>query len=175
MRAIALMGAASAAVHQLRYAIGYGQAAPHALGTHGHGYLAIVMPIVMVLALLTMARALTGVARGRGSASARGSLLPLWLITSIALAGIYGIQETVEGSGAIAGGGWIGLALAIPAGLLVALALRGAAAAEVRPLALPRIRVIRGVALALAPASLRVRVATLRLRARGPPPASFVQ
>ena len=168
------MGAAAAAVHQLRYAIGYGEAAPHALGAHGHGYLVIVMPIAMVLALLTMARALTGVARGRGSASARGSILPLWLISSVALAGIYGIQETIEGSGAIAGGGWIGLALAIPAGLLVALALRGADAAEVRPLALARISAIRGVSLALAPTSLRVRIPTARLGARGPPPASFV-
>jgi hypothetical protein len=54
----------------------------------------------------------------------------LWMGSVVALAAIYGIQESVEGAGAVAGSGWIGLALAIPAGLFVALAIKGACAAD---------------------------------------------
>ena len=132
VRAIALLGAGSAAIHQLRYAIGYGSAAPHALAAHGHGYLEIALPAVMTAALIALASVLMRVAHG-GRVATRGSALSfawLWLACSVALAAIYGIQETIEGSGAFAGSGWIGLALAVPAGLLVALALRGASAAE---------------------------------------------
>jgi hypothetical protein len=37
VRSLALLGAASAAIHQLRYAIGYGDGASAALAAHPHG------------------------------------------------------------------------------------------------------------------------------------------
>jgi hypothetical protein len=145
LRAVALLAAGSAAVHQLRYAIGYGPAADHELAVHGHGYLAVALPLAIAVAVLVLAAVLIRLAGGGGgarpSSGPRGSggdarmgsgssFLPLWLGSAIALAAIYGLQESIEGAGAIASGGWIGLALAIPAGLLVALAIRGADAAD---------------------------------------------
>jgi hypothetical protein len=128
-RAIAVTAAASAAIHQGRYSIGYGSRAEHELGVHGHGYLSVAVPVVVVALVLALASLLMRAARGRAT-KAHGSFTALWIGAAIALGTIFCIQETIEGASAVADGGWIGLALAVPAGLLVALALRGAAAAE---------------------------------------------
>jgi hypothetical protein len=130
LRSVALLAAGSAAIHQLRYAIGYGPGADHQLAIHGHGYLALALPLVVAAAVLALAMVLARLARGGSTAQRQASSLPaLWLGAVVALTVIYGLQESIEGAGAIAGGGWIGLALAIPAGLLVALAIKGASAA----------------------------------------------
>lgn len=179
VRAIALLGAGSAAIHQLRYAIGYGDAAPHALAMHGHGYLTVALPCVMTGALIVLAGGLMRLAGGRrpldNARRARASLPALWLGAAVALALIYGTQETIEGSGAFAGGGWIGLALAVPAGFLVALALRGAEAAE--SLRAPG-AALRAFVVHVVPHATRApypvqRAAGLPLGARAPP-AAFV-
>jgi hypothetical protein len=173
VRAIALFGAGSAAIHQLRYAIGYGDGASHALGSHPHGYLAALLPGVATVAIVALAATLIRLAR-RGSAGTTrmtSSLPALWLASALALATIFGIQETLEGASAVSGGGWIGIALAVPAGLLVALALGGADAAEVR---------VRGAALRLnfagagrigirAASAAPPRLLDLRTGARAPP------
>jgi len=209
VRAIALLGAASAAVHQVRYAIGYGDAAPHALAAHGHGYLAIALPGVLTATLLALAGMLMRAAGGRrgangagggtdrarrgatgagggpdgasefrawGAAWIRGSLPRIWIAATVALATIYGVQETLEGSGAFAGSGWIGLALAIPAGFLVAVALRGASAAEslrTRGAVLRPVVIHASVFTVHVPAVPR-RLPDLRFGARGPPVAFVV-
>jgi hypothetical protein len=183
VRAIALLGAGSAAVHQLRYGIGFGNAAPHVLAAHGHGYLAVALPAAMTAALIALAAALQRVAGApreggapqRDGDRVRASLAALWLAAALALALIYGVQETLEGSGAFTGGGWIGLALAIPAGLLVALALRGADAAEALRARGPAVRVfvVHGSARTPRRCVLRQRLTDLRLGARAPP-LSFV-
>lgn len=185
VRGIGLIGAGSAAIHQLRYAIGYGAAAPHALAAHGHGYLSVVLPGVVAAALIALAAGLIRVGNGRsdagtdpadGAAAFPGSLLGLWLAATVALAAIYGTQETLEGAGAFAGGSWIGLALAIPAGLLVALAMRGAEAAEGlrAPAGLPVVFAARAAAHTALPSVAPRRVAVARLGARAPPPAFVV-
>jgi hypothetical protein len=172
MRALAAFGAGSAAIHQLRYAIGYGDAAPHALATHGHhGYLEVAFPGLMTAALIALAAALMRVARRPvASERRRVSLMALWLGCTLALAAIFAAQETLEGAGALAGGGWIGLVLAIPAGLLVALALRGADAAEISVRgATLRIEVLVPARVGVAALPRRARIATLRIAARAPP------
>jgi hypothetical protein len=179
VRAIALLGAGSAAIHQLRYAIGYGDAAPHALAAHGHGYLTIALPGVMTGALIALSGGLMRVAGARRDDNARrvrASLPALWLAAAAALALIYGTQESIEGSGAFAGGGWIGLALAVPAGFLVALALRGAEAAESlrTPGAALGAFVVHAAACGTRPSSLLQRATTVRLGARAPPLAFVV-
>jgi hypothetical protein len=212
VRAIALLGAGSAAIHQLRYAIGYGDAAPHALAAHAHGYLEVAFPGVVTAALIALAGALMRAAGARGWADAaggeadphrarrrpgprgdpdrarrreagalaelgiRGSLPALWLACALALATIYGVQETLEGAGAVAGSGWIGLALAVPAGFLVALAMRGAHAAETlsSPQALLRALVMRAFVQAVRTSIAPRRLPDLRLGARAPPLASVV-
>jgi hypothetical protein len=175
VRAVALLSAGSLVIHQFRYAIGYGDSAASALAAHGHGYLSVTTPAVLVLVLFALASALTRVARAGSSRSEQtsASLVSLWLMASVALAAIFATQETLEGAGALAGGGWIGLALAMPAGLLVAFALRGAAVAEVRTLSLPQILSVRAVELSARPPSLHIHIDSVRLGARAPPVSSF--
>lgn len=177
------MGAASAAIHQLRYAIGYGDAAPHALATHAHDYLSLVLPAVITASAIALAGALIRAARAHMPAESdetgaisrfrhsRWSFLGLWAGCSLALALIYATQETLEGSGALAGSGWIGLALALPVGALVATALRGASAAEAPPAAAPfRIpSVVAAIPVALHPASPPALLAVRKPNQRGPP------
>jgi hypothetical protein len=177
VRAIALLGAASAAIHQLRYAIGYGDGASRALAAHPHGYLTTLLPGIATALVITLAAALMRLAR-RGSAReggvdvARASLPTMWLACAVALAAIFSIQETLEGAGAAAHGGWIGLALALPVGLLVALALRGADAATVRaPGATLRVRLVVLAPVRIRARTGRARLLDLRIRSRGPPPA----
>ena len=131
IRAVALIGAASAAVHELRYAIGYGAGATRALAAHPHGYLSVVLPGVLTAVFITVTGLGMRLAGGRRTVGARHiGLARLWTVCALALAIIFATQETLEGSGALLHGGWIGLALAVPIGLVVALALRGANAAE---------------------------------------------
>jgi hypothetical protein len=183
---IGLLGAGSAAIHQLRYAIGYGDAAPHALAAHGHGYLEIALPGLTTAMLIAVAGVLmraAGARRERTGSDADGanarlhaSLPALWLGASMTLAAIYGVQETLEGAGAFAGSAWIGLALAVPAGFLVALAMRGADAAEAlrTPGAVLRAFVVHASARAVRASATPLRLPDLRVGARGPPVASVV-
>ena len=172
MRALAAFGAGSAAIHQLRYAIGHGDAAPHA----HHGYLAVAFPGLTAAALIALAAVLMRVARRPvPSQPRRASLLALWLGCTFGLAAIFAAQETLEGAGALAGGGWIGLLLAIPVGLLVALALRGAdAAAFSVPGVTLRIQVLLPARTGAQAARRPARLATLRIAARAPPLACVV-
>ena len=176
MRTIALMGAASAAIHQLRYAIGYGDNASRALAAHPHGYLEAALPGIVTAVVIALAATLLRLARRERAARAGSlSLVQLWLACAFALAAIYGVQETLEGSGAILGGGWIGIALAVPGGLLVAVALRGARAAESTG-TLVRLLAIRLVGMHVLAARTRTAPlpATRTGRARGPPTLSVV-
>jgi hypothetical protein len=175
LRAIALIAAGSAAIHQARYAIGYGSHADQQMATHGHGYLTVAVPVVVAALVLAMAALLMRVARGRPARS-QGCLAALWIGAAVTLALIFAIQESIEGAGAIAHGGWIGLALAVPACLLVALALRGASAAEAAPAPGPQIGfTVLMDALAGVPPRIRAgRVAAFLRSARAPPCASVV-
>lgn len=128
-RTIALVAGGSAAIHQLRYAIGYGHDAHRALALHGHAYLGALLPVILAGVVLAMTMGLLRVARGGRDGRPR-SFTALWLGSAATLALIFTVQESLEGAGAFTNGGWIGLALAVPAGFLIALALRGASAAE---------------------------------------------
>jgi hypothetical protein len=180
LRALVLLAAASAAVHELRYLIGYGGRASHALAAHPHGYLSVAMPGVITATLITLAAVLLRVAGARASAIARGgnrrSLAFTWFACTVALAVIYGTQETLEGAGAFAGSGWLGFALAVPAGLLVAVTIRGADAAELlrAPGAALHAHSIVAAATAMRPPASHSLVVRRRIRARAPPLAFVV-
>jgi hypothetical protein len=171
VRAVALVSGGSAAIHQARYALGGGSPA----AAHGHGYLAVAVPLVIAALVFVMAGILLRIARGRPARS-DASLPALWLGATIALAVIFGLQESIEGTSALTGGGWIGLALAAPAGLLIALALRGASAAESAPG--PGVRLGFHVFLDAraipVPRPLAGRLAASACSARAPPLASVV-
>jgi hypothetical protein len=171
VRAIALFGAGSAAVHQLRYAVGYGDGAQHALAAHPHEYLSLLLPGLITAALITFAAGLLRAARGGATTPRRRlPLLALWLLCTVALASVFATQETLEGASAFAHGGWIGLVLAIPVGLVVALGLRGAEAAELRPLRIElQARVLHVARLGIAAVRAYPRVVGNCLGARAPP------
>ena len=138
--------------------------------------MAAALPAVMALAIVSMSLLLMRLARGaRGATGTRAPLWLVWLGCSLALAAIFGIQETLEGSGAFADGGWIGLALAVPAGLLVAFALRGSAAAE---LTVPGValRFVMRIAIARMSSAIVVvaRMCERPVGARAPPLPSVV-
>jgi hypothetical protein len=176
LRAIAVIAAGSAAIHQARYAIGYGASAGTELASHGHGYLAVAVPVVVAALVFSMAALLMRLARGRRAADAHGPFAALWIGAAGSLALIFTIQESIEGAGPVAHGGWIGLALAVPAGLLVALALRGASAVEAAPGPGPHIGfAVLMDALPAVPPRLRAgRVTAFVCSARAPPSASVV-
>jgi hypothetical protein len=171
VRAVALFGAGAIAVHQLRYAIAYGDSAPQALAAHNHAYMDLTLPAVATVFVIALAAVLIRIARGRSARpGGRTPLLALWLCCALTLGAIYGVQETLEGAGAIAGGGWLGFALAFPAGFLVALALRGSdAAALYFDAVLLRVEVLSASVLHLAPKWRPGRVPERRLGGRAPP------
>jgi hypothetical protein len=128
LRAGAMLAAGSLAVHELRFVAGYGSAD----AVDGHGYLAVVAPVV---ALALAAACGAWLARlGRSTSPACPALT--WLGASTALAGTYVVQETIESltspghPGPFAHGGWIALPVSLVVGALVALMLRGARAAD---------------------------------------------
>jgi hypothetical protein len=176
LRALALIGAGAVGIHQLRYAIAYGDAAPTELARHNHGYFELALPAVATIFVIALAAVLMRIARGRATAPGRRtSLAVLWLCCALALGAIYGVQETLEGAGALAGGGWIGFALAFPAGLLVALGVRGAESAEIRIAgAALRPHPVGHAAIAIAPVFCLARIAPVGLGARAPPQSCVV-
>ena len=166
------MGAASAAIHQLRYAIGYGEGASSSLAAHPHGYLVAAMPGLATAAMIALAAILMR-ASGGSRIRRQRSFMWTWIGCAFALAAIYGAQETLEGAGAVAAGGWIGLALAVPAGLLVALAIRGADAGAPARVVLAWV-VTRIIARVAAAQERQARAFVRLVRARGPPQAFVV-
>jgi hypothetical protein len=179
LRAGALLAAGALAVHELRYMVGYGDAA----AAGGHGYLIFVAPLIAVALALACGVWLARV--GRDAAYARGTLT--WLGASASLIGVYLVQETIEGlaatghPGLLAHGGWTALPLAFAVGALVALLLRGvhaadqAAAAVAHPWSPHTIApgAPRDFALpCAAPAAPRPRVLARRLAGRAPPATS---
>lgn len=165
------MGAGTFAVHQLRYALSYG----HTVG--GHAYLVPVAGVLVALLLFAAAALLARVARRADEPAPRFGRL--WAGTSVALVCVYTVQESLESvfsgqvPGGFAHGGWVTIPLAAAAGLLIALLMRGAAAAT---------RIASGrapwrapapgapLAIVVSPWAPRpTRAAARHLAARGPP------
>ena len=139
LRASALLGPAALAVHELRYLAGWGDDAEHALASHGHSYLGVATPLILLSLAVGVSAFLARLARGgEAPAGQSAGIWRLWLSASAALLAIYVSQELVEGAfapghpeglaGAFGNGGWIALPLATLFGALVTLLLRGAEA-----------------------------------------------
>jgi len=131
----ALLALSALGVHELRYRMGFGEAAAQMLSAHGHGYLMAVGPLVGVWAALVLGCGVKRWASGRSApADARWRLAVLWPALSFALAAIFSVQELIEGAvssghpsgvaAVVAGGGWIAFVVAIAIGLALALVLR---------------------------------------------------
>lgn len=139
-----LVAAGALGVHDLRYLLAYRGGAGHELSLQGHGYLRLATPLIAGLVVLAAAafaaRVMRAYAAGDGGEPRPlPSTRRMWLLASALLIAVYSTQEWLEGElaaghpGGLAApyshGGWIALPLALLIGLLIALALRGAAAA----------------------------------------------
>ncbi len=142
-RAAALLPAAALVVHQLRYALAYGDESGHQLAAQGHAYLASYAPVAAMLVAVTVGLFIARLAeawRGGAADDVRGrTFAQVWLLTAFALVSIYAGQELLEGLlasghpggliGVFGGGGWWAIPVALAVAAIVALALRGARAA----------------------------------------------
>jgi hypothetical protein len=159
LRGAALMPAAALAVHQLRYKLAFGAHANDVLAAQGHAYLSGLMPWIVLLATLAVGASLGRLAHRWASGAAvdgaarRAAGVGVWLAATLALLAVYTGQELLEGflatghPGGLVGvfgeGGWCVLPLAPAVGGVLALALRGAHAAELVLAAVSRVRPVR--------------------------------
>lgn len=96
LRLVVLLSCGSMLVHELRYLAAYGDAAGVALSEHGHGYLALVMPLAGVL-LAAVSGHLLWLFAGRRP-EALGARRRMTAATfTLALLSIYTGQEWLEG------------------------------------------------------------------------------
>jgi hypothetical protein len=132
-RVVALLGAGSVIVHELRYVLAYGSDAGTALAEQGHSYtptfealIALLLGAVVVRFLLSVTRAFRGVAPARKPMTFRRT----WLAASAALLVLYTLQEGFEGAfapghpggviGVYGNGGWTSVLLSLIVGALIA-------------------------------------------------------
>jgi len=97
LRAPALLGVGALAVHELRYLVGYGNAAGSALAGHGHAYLGIATSLAAVLLLVALPASVTRRARGRAHRTPGARLRRIAAAAAGALFAIYSVQEFLEG------------------------------------------------------------------------------
>jgi hypothetical protein len=143
LRFAGLLAAGSLAVHQLRYAAGYGSHSSRALAEQGHGYLGDAGVVAALLLALALGCSLGALVRARRADAHQPRLRSLWLAAAGALSAIYVTQELIEGTlaqghpagvtGVVGNGGWLAFVIAAAVGALIALAMRGAEAALARP------------------------------------------
>ena len=184
LRAAALIAAASLALHELRYAVGYSGHASQAGDVHA--YVPFVGVGVAVLLALAGARFVRALATARLHSAARAGsrgLALLWPALSATLLAIFLAQELAEsalsghaGSAPLGSqGGGVTLALAVAIGGLVALVLRSArrilaAAGRRAPEKPRRARQVRRSH--LLPARPRTSLLARHLASRAPPLSS---
>jgi hypothetical protein len=133
-RAVALLTLGALALHELRYSLAFGEAAPNALHQHGHDYLIVLAPALVALAVALVAVATIARAAALRGDPTRGGVMRRALLFGAALLAVYSAQELTEGTLAaghpsgtdamIANGGWIAAPLALLLGLATALVAR---------------------------------------------------
>ena len=143
LRLAALLGFGALALHQLRYLAGYGNDAEEALATQGHGYVDLLLPVLVCFGMALLAGLLLAAALARPARDVTGPpSVRHPLACALVLVAIFCFQELVEG--ALSAGhpnglealvghrGWVALPLATVLGGLVSLALTGLGTLEHR-------------------------------------------
>jgi hypothetical protein len=179
---VTVVAAGAVAVHQLRYLIGYGGDAPGALHDQGHAYFDALLPVLALLAGLTVVGTIAGGLAGTRSTAARRSVTLTALLYAGAILVAFGTQEVLEGvifaghpsglAAVAANGGFVAIPLALVFGWTALLAVRGMESFEQRLAAIVRPR-RSGPARTLLPvpldAALAPAAASSTAAARAPP------
>lgn len=145
VRAAALLTCAAVAVHELRFAAGFGDD-DAALANDEHAYLGLGLSLVAVLLLIAcglFARSLREARRaGTVEPGSPPGFVRTWVTSSAALSLVYTGQELIEPAfaaghpggltGVLGHAGWAAFLFAVALGAVVALLLRGARAAIVQ-------------------------------------------
>jgi hypothetical protein len=170
-RGFLLLPAVALVVHELRYALAYGEEANAQLAAQGHGYVDSLAPWLVLLLGLAVGRFLVRVARaGAGtSVACRGrGFCALWAAASVGLYGIFVVQELLEGvfasghpgglAAVVGHGGWWAMVAAVALGAGVAALLRAAeAVVELARRLAPRLPARDHAAPAFRPRALHAR------------------
>ena len=137
-----MIAAGAVAVHQLRYLIGYGGDASRALQDHGHAYMDGLLPVLALLAGLTVLGTIAGGLAGARSPTAHRAPAIRVLLYAGAILVAFGIQEVLEGvlfaghpagfAAVAANGGFVAIPLALVAGWAALMTVRGLASVERR-------------------------------------------
>jgi hypothetical protein len=142
-RATSVLVIGALALHELRYALGYGSEAQEALARHGHAYMDQLVPALVALSVALGAAALLGPLSRRVARSGTGpALLRRAALYAGLLLAVFSAQELAEGwlaaghpgglEAVLGHGGWIAVPLALGLGAAAALATRGLERAGVR-------------------------------------------
>jgi hypothetical protein len=140
-RRASLLVLGALALHQLRYALAYGDRTSAALASQGHSYLGDLGAVLAAFAASLVCARLLAAALGRLRPAPTGRALPrAALAFAAALLAIFAAQELAEGAlsaghpgglaAVAANGGWLALPLALAIGLAAALGDRLLAGTE---------------------------------------------
>jgi hypothetical protein len=136
-RTAALLLLAVTGVHEARFRLLVPQHAGESLASLGHGAGGAGAVLAILASVTFAALVLRALAAPAATSRPRASFGGAWLAATLAIAAIFLVQEVAEqllSSGAadagVTDGLWVALALAVPAGLMVALGLRLTAWAE---------------------------------------------
>src|SRR5829696_7881117 len=135
-RCAALLAAGAYAVHELRYALVFGDHSGSVLDDHGHSYMGAVVPIIGLLLALGLGSWVAALARAHRTRSGeveRRTLPAAWFAASGSLLAVFALQESLEGllapghpsgvAAVLGGGGWTAVPLALAFGAVIALLL----------------------------------------------------
>jgi hypothetical protein len=120
-------------VHELRFVVGYGSSYRQALAEQGHSYttwLKALMLVLVAVAMIRFALSLLSAHGGVVTEMRAPRFGRLWASASVSLAGIYTVQEGLEGAfapghpsgllGIYGHSGWTALFLSLAVGALIA-------------------------------------------------------
>ena len=137
LRLVSLLAAGSILVHELRYLAAYGGSAGEALAEQGHSYTPLLEAMVALLVLVALARFALNLSHAHNGVVGEErppTFLRSWASASVALAGLYTLQEGFEGAfapghpsgliGVFGHGGWTALIFSLLVGAVIALLTR---------------------------------------------------
>jgi hypothetical protein len=145
LRSLVLVPLLAVAVDQARATFACGARAETCLDAAGRGWLGMAGVVLLGIYAVGLGFWVGCLARGGGRAARGGSTAWVWLVSSVGVAAVCAGQALLVGAvgePSALGGGWLELlALCVPAGGVIALALRAAPAAaalvqDLRPAAL---------------------------------------